>query len=115
MLVYSTLLDIRPSLTKEGFIDLVLRWHKGSPHKDLIIPGIDWNGEKKARYGHEGLWIDIEEHGDIIAVRLEQAGRDGSLWDTDFVMNSAERKLAIQLDRSYREGAQFIDTGYSAP
>ena len=115
MLVYSTLLDIRPSLTKEGFIDLVLRWHKGSPHKDLIIPGIVWNGEKKARYGHEGLWIDIEEHGDSIAVRLEQAGRDGSLWDTDFVMNSAERKLAIQLDRSYREGAQFIDTGYSAP
>ena len=115
MLVYSTLLDIRPSLTKEKFIDLVIRWNKGSPHRDLIIQRLDWNGEKKVRYGHEGLWIDIEEYGDIIAVRLEQAGRDGSLRDTDFVLNSADRKLAVQMDQSCCEGAQFYDMGYSPP
>lgn len=115
MLLYSTLLDTKPSLTKEVFIDLVIRWNKGSPHQKNIIPEIGWSGEKRIRYGQDGLWMDIESFRDIIAVRMEQAGEDGSLWDTDFILNVTDRKLAIQLDRSYREGMPFYDEGYAVP
>ena len=115
MLLYQTLLDTKPSLTKNRFVELVLRWNKGSPHREIIVPGISLDGSLRGRYGKEGHWIDIEEYGDIIAIRLELSGKDGSLWDSDFVLNCAERKLAIQLDRSYREGAQSYDERFSTP
>lgn len=46
MLLYSTILDIKNTMTKEAFIRLVIKWNQGSPYKDNIIPGIQWNGEK---------------------------------------------------------------------
>ena len=60
MLVYSTMLDIDESLTKEAFIRLAIEWNQNSPHSDSIISDINWNGERNIRYGNEDLWLAIE-------------------------------------------------------
>lgn len=40
MLLYSTALRIKDTLTKDGFIQLVLQWNQSSPHDDNIIPKV---------------------------------------------------------------------------
>lgn len=88
MLLFSTILDIEKSLTKDSFIKLVLEWNQGSPHESNVLKGIKWNGEHNIRYGNEKLWIDIEEYRNknIIAVRfeklkrMEQSGIQIMLW-----------------------------------
>lgn len=37
MLLYSTILSIRETLTKEVFLNLVIKWNLESPHKENII------------------------------------------------------------------------------
>ena len=117
MLLFSTVLDVEKSLTKEDFIKLVLEWNQGSPHESNVIKGINWNGERNIRYGNKKLWIDIEEYRNknIIAVRFEKVEEDGAVWDTDYVMNFQDMKMSIRLDRSYLEEALMIDSKFSTP
>lgn len=117
MLLFSTILDIERTLTKEIFIKLVLEWNQGSPHESNVIKGINWKGERNIKYGNEKLWIDIEEYRNknIIAVRFEKIEEDGAVWDTDYVMNFQDMKMAIRLDRSYLEEALTIDPKFSTP
>ena len=61
MLLYSTLLNIKDTMTKEAFIELVIEWNQGSPHKENIISDMQWNGEKNIRFGSEKLWLEIIE------------------------------------------------------
>lgn len=117
MLLFSTILDINKSLTKEGFIRLVIKWNQESQYESNIIPDIQWNGERNIRFGDECLWMAIEEYRNknIIAVRFEKVEKDGVIWDTDYIMNFDEMRMAIQLDRSYTEEALKIDPEFSTP
>lgn len=117
MILFSTILDVKKTMTKDAFIKLVLEWNQGSPHENNIIKGIEWNGERNLRYGDEKLWLDIEEYRNqnIIAVRYEKIEDDGAVWDTDYVMNFNEMKMSIRLDRSYLEEALVIDPKFSTP
>lgn len=117
MLLFSTLLDISNSMTKDSFIELVLEWNQGSPHESNIIKNIDWKGERNVRYGNDNLWLAIEEYSNqnIIAVRYEKKEGDGAIWDTDYVMNFNTMKMAIRLDRSYLEEALTVDSKFSTP
>ena len=111
MLLFSTILDINSTLTKDDFIRLVIKWNQGSPHTKNIIPDIVWNGERNIRFGEDGRWLAIEEYRnqDIIAVRYEKREDDGTIWDTDYVMNFSSMKLAVRLDRSYTADALDAD------
>ena len=117
MLVYSTLLDVVETLTKEEFIKLAIEWMQGSPYQDSIIPNIQWNGEMNIRYGNNALWMQIEEYRNknIIAIRYEKAEKDGVIWDTDFVLNFSYMRLAIRLDRSFMPFFQSFDSAFSIP
>lgn len=117
MLLFSTILDIEETLTKDDFIKLVLEWNQGSPHESNIIRDINWNGEHNIKFGNERLWIAIEEYRNknIIAVRFEKIEEDGVVWDTDYVMNFEDRKMSIRLDRSFLEEALTIDPKFSTP
>lgn len=117
MLLYSTTLRINNTLTRDGFIQLVIQWNQSSPHKDNVIPDINWNGEHNIRFGNESLWLDIEEYRNknIIAVRFEKRVEDGAVWDTDYIMNFDSMKMTIQLDRGYTEDAQMEDLQFSTP
>ena len=37
MLLFSTILKIDKSLTKDAFLNLVIEWNQGSPHEDNVI------------------------------------------------------------------------------
>lgn len=117
MLLFSTVLNINKRLTKESFIKLVIEWNQSSPHTGNVITGIQWHGEKNIRYGNDDLWLDIEEYRNrnIIAARYEKKEADGSVWDTDYVMNFETKKMAVRLDRSYTEDALEADPKFSTP
>ncbi len=117
MLLFSTLLDINDSMTKDAFIQLVIEWNQGSPHANNTIPNIQWNGEHNVHYGNENLWLDIQEYRNqnTIAVRYEKKESDGVVWDTDYVMNFNTMKMSIRLDRSYLEEALTTDSKFSTP
>jgi hypothetical protein len=104
-------------MTKDAFIRLVIEWNQSSTHENNIIQDMVWNGERNIRYGSNGLWLDIEEYRNqnIIAVRYEKKEDDGSVWDTDYVMNFNSMKMAVRLDRSYTEDALNADPKFSTP
>lgn len=117
MLLFSTVLEINNTLTKDGFIKLVIDWNQTSPHPNNVIPGIKWNKEHNIRYGNDDLWLQIQEYrnGNTIAIRYEKTDGDGVIWDTDFIMNFTEMKMAIQLDRSYTDAAMTVAPRFSTP
>lgn len=117
MLLFSTVLDIDASLTKEEFVRLVIEWNQNTPHRENAIPDIVWDGERNIRYGNDTLWLEISEYrnGNIIAARYEKVEDDGIVWDTDFVMNFNDMQMAIMLDRSYKEDALASQIYFSVP
>lgn len=117
MLLYSTILEINSIMTKDSFIQLVIEWNQGSPHEENIIKGMSWNGEKNVRFGDDKMWLEIIEYRNenIIAVRYEKIDDDGAIWDTDYIMNFDEMRMAIRLDRSYVEEAIVTNAEFSTP
>ncbi|MBO7514797.1 MAG: hypothetical protein J6T47_04175, partial [Lachnospiraceae bacterium] len=94
-----------------------IEWNQNSTHQENIVRGLNWNGEPNIRFGNESLWMDIEtyENEDIVAVRHEKREKSGVIWDTDYVMNFREWKMAIRLDRSFAPEALKLDSGFSTP
>ena len=117
MLLFSTILSIDGSMKKEDFVKLVIEWNQGSPYESNVIKGIEWNGEYNIRFGHQNLWLEIQEYRNknIIAVRYEKTEENGTKWDTDYVMNFNTMKMAIRLDRSFTEEALKINAKFSTP
>ena len=117
MLLFSTKLDIVDSMTIDDFISLVIEWNQGSRHPENVIPEISWNGEHNICYGNPNLWMEIQEYRNqnIVAVRYEKREEDGIIWDTDYVMNFNEHRMAIRLDRSYTEDALVTNDAFSTP
>lgn len=117
MLLYSTLLRFNDSFTPDSFLALVAEWNQNSPHAENIVSGFAWNGEHTYKFGTEDLWIESVEYKEkkIIAVRYEQKEEDGTVWDTDFTADFSQKKIAVQLDRSYTEGASMENLKFSTP
>ena len=117
MLLFSTVLNINRNMTRESFVRLVIQWNKTSTYESNIIPDLSWDGSFHARYGDDDRWLAIEEYrpGKIVAVRFEKHEPDGSIWDTDYVMNFADWKMTIRLDRSYEADALGISPRFSTP
>ena len=115
MLLFSTILPISDALTPDDFIRLAIECNQTNPYDVNVIPGIVWNGERNIRFGSDDLWMEIGEFGDTVAVRYEKTDAGGAVWDTDYVMNFAERKMSVRLDRSYLESALNTAAGFSTP
>lgn len=117
MLLFSTILELKDTVTPDDFIQLVLKWNETSSHIENRIVGIDWRGEHNVRYGTDNLWLEFAELPEkrIIAVRHEKVTEDGVHWDSDFIANFAERCIAIQLDRTYNEDALIMNASFSTP
>ncbi len=117
MLLFSTILEINDSMTRDAFIRLVIEWNQGNPYQANVIPGIEWNGERNIRYGNDQLWLGIEEYRNrnIIAARFEKKEEDGTVWDSDYVMDFDAMRMSVRLDRSYTEEALSPDPKFSTP
>ena len=117
MQLFSTILNINNTLTRDAFVKLVIRWNKESDYAENIIPDLSWDGTCPARFGNDTVWLAIEEYKteQIMAIRFEKHSDDGSVWDTDYVMNFKERRMCIHLDRSYDADAIGISRRFSTP
>ena len=127
MLLFSTILDINENVTREDFLNLVIEWNQSHDyHPENEVTGVEWN-----KWNEEGsisyicydiennlqLSLEKEEFSNerIIAVRHKKIEGNGTVWYTDYVMNFKEKRLAIQLDRSYEEGVSVTDGNFSTP
>lgn len=118
MLLYSALLPIKSSVTKKDFVSLGVQWNLTSKFSYNIIPSLaGWNGQYHQRFGSDDLWMEFQEDAsrNIVGIRYEKKESNGAVWDTDYVLNFAERKLAIRLDRSYTKDASMEDIRFSTP
>lgn len=118
MLLYSTLLAINETLTQETFLNLVHSWNAENPYEENRVPEfLDWDGSRNQRYGTDTLWLEIQEYRNqnIIAVRYEKKDNQGAIWDTDYIVNFNERRIAIQLNRSYISDTDLEQKEFSAP
>lgn len=117
MLLFSAVLKINDTLDKEAFVRLLIRWNQENPYADNRIPNLEWNGSYNVRFGSENLWLAVEEYRDcnIVAARFEKREEDGVIWDTDYIVNFKEKKMAVRLDRSYTEGAESRKHEFSTP
>lgn len=62
MLLYSTILEIKESLTKDDFVKMLIEWNQKTPHAQNRIQDMEWNGERNVRYGSKDLWLEIIEY-----------------------------------------------------
>lgn len=71
MLLFSTILNIDKSLTKDGFLSLVIEWNQGSPHEDNVIRNLKWDGSYNQKFGDETISLEFKEYRneEIVAVR----------------------------------------------
>lgn len=117
MLLFSTILSVSETLNKENFIALVMEWNQGAKYKENIVQGVSWNGERNIKFGSDTLSIEIIDYPEkgILAVRHEKITDDEVVWDTDFVVNFSDRKIAIRLDRTFSEDALEMNAAFSTP
>lgn len=117
MLLFSTILKIDKSLTKDGFLKLVIDWNQNSPHEDNVIPDLNWDGSYNQKFGNETVSLEFKEYRneDILAVRYVKKLNDGVIWNTDYIMNFKEFMMSIRLDRSFTEDAIAVDPSFATP
>lgn len=117
MLLFSTLLDINDTMTKEKFAELLFEWNQNSYYEENIIPDAYFREKFTDFFGNDQVWMRFEEYRDqnIVAVRYEKKNQDGVTWDTDYVMNFNEMKMAIRLERTYSRDAKNMDPIFSTP
>lgn len=117
MLLFSTILDIQDFVTADNFIRLVLEWNESSKYKENRVTDIEWQGEHTARYGNDRLYLEIMEDTGLnsIAIRHVKVSDESVVWDSVFIANFSERKISIQLERTYSEEALVFDAAFSTP
>ena len=117
MILFSTILNINDSLTKDAFVALVLEWNRTSKYIENVVPNVDLNGSYSGKFGDEKLSLEFvdDPEKDLMAVRHEKVTADAVVWDTDYVVNFDEKKISIRLDRTYSEEALVMNGAFSTP
>lgn len=117
MLLFSTILKIDKSLTKDDFLNLVIEWNQGSPHENNVIPNLNWDGSYNQKFGDDTISLEFKEYRneEIVAVRYVKKLDDGIIWKTDYIMNFRDYKMSIMLDRSFTEDAIGVDPSFTTP
>ena len=117
MLLFSTILKIDKSLTKDAFLNLVIEWNQGSPHENNVITDLNWDGSYNQKFGDETISLEFKEYRneEIVAVRYVKKLDDGIIWKTDYIMNFRDYKMSIMLDRSFTEDAIGVDPSFTTP
>ena len=117
MILFSTILKFNATLTKDAFIRLVLEWNRTSKYKENIVPDVSLDGSYSGKFGNEKLSLEFVDYPakQIMAVRHEKITDDGVVWDTDYVVNFEEKRIAIRLDRTYSAEALVMNGKFSTP
>lgn len=117
MLLYTTLLDIKGSLTKDRLIELILKSIPDIRNKGHILPAIKQNGQYDIISGDDRHWIRIKEYRKegILAVRYENYGKNGIIWDLDIITNFREKKIAVRSDKCCFDIPEIVNRKHACP
>jgi len=97
MQLFSTVLNLKESVDEVRFMDLVKEWNDTQVFAENRIADFAYHGEDDITCGNDNLWMSVRRYNpeNIIAIRYEKAQDDGTIWDTDYVMNFNTHKLAM--------------------
>lgn len=103
MLVFSTRLPIRSTVTRPEILQLCLNWVSSSPHYDVHSLQYDPTSLKDIDYENDSLRVSIRNYADadceLSAFRLEYTNKN-ILWQNDaiFLERATEKTLLVQLE-----------------
>lgn len=88
MLLFSTMLQVNDTLTKDAFVDLVLEWNRTSKYQENIVPDVNLQGGYTGKFGNDAVSLEFVDYPEkqILAVRHEKIAADAVVWDTDYFM-----------------------------
>ena len=112
MLIFSTRLPVKDTLTKEKFFELVVRWNQDSPHHR--IDGIEWDGGYRHRWGDMKNMLEITEYNDVAAAHFVQ-NEHGVHWTTEFILHTEWREIGIYLSREATENTVYFHKEFKPP
>ena len=112
MLIFSTRLPVKDTLTKEKFFELVIRWNQDSPHHR--IDGIEWDGGYRHRWGDMKNMLEITEYNDVAAAHFVQS-EHGVHWTTEFILHTERREIGIYLSREATENTIYFHKEFKPP
>ena len=112
MLIFSTRLPVKDTLTKEKFFELVIRWNQDSPHHR--IDGIEWDGGYRHRWGDMKNMLEITEYNDVAAAHFVQS-EHGVHWTTEFILHTERREIGIYLSREATENTVYFHKEFKPP
>jgi len=112
MLIFSTRLPVKDTLTKEKFFELVVRWNQDSPHHR--IDGIEWDGGYRHRWGDMKNMLEITEYNDVAAAHFVQS-EHGVHWTTEFILHTGRREIGIYLSREATENTVYFHKEFKPP
>jgi len=112
MLIFSTRLPVKDTLTKEKFFELVVRWNQDSPHHR--IDGIEWDGGCRHRWGDMKNMLEITEYDDVAAAHFVQS-EHGVHWTTEFIFHTERREIGIYLSREATENTVYFHKEFKPP
>ena len=112
MLIFSTRLPVKDTLTKEKFFELVVCWNQDSPHHR--IDGIEWDGGYRHRWGDMKNMLEITEYNDVAAAHFVQS-EHGVHWTTEFILHTERREIGIYLSREATENTVYFHKEFKPP
>ncbi len=112
MLIFSTRLPVKETLTKGKFFELVIRWNQDSPHHR--IDGIEWDGGYRHRWGDMKNMLEITEYNDVAAAHFVQS-EHGVHWTTEFIFHTERREIGIYLSREATENTVYFHKEFKPP
>ena len=113
MITYSTKFPVNDSLTKNEFINTIIKWNQGSKY-DKINP-LMWDGVSfEYSWKQENISLSIQEISDkeIVASRLKKEDEHG-VWLTDFILDRINKMISISVSLETTEfTTDFFPTYY---
>lgn len=116
MQIYSALIPVKNTFSKEDFMRTVIQWNQGSPHDRM--EGVMWDESSlhlRCRDQKKSLDIDDLPERHVIGARFKKEDEYGVLWTTDFIFHYEERMVAVRLDRETTDATTSFVPRFSPP
>lgn len=107
MLIFSTRLPVKASLTARQFMDLVIEWNQKSPFD--AISDLEWDGQSYQNHWEaDNRKLDTVQAGFLVAARFCKTEKQGLIWTTEFILDEEHHNIGVYLNREADEGATYF-------
>lgn len=114
MLIFSTRLPVKASLTARQFMDLVIEWNQKSPFD--AISDLEWDGQSYQNHWEaDNRTLDTVQAGFLVAARFCRTEKQGLIWTTEFILDEEHHEVGVYLNREADEGATYFQVDFKPP